>query len=197
MTLTLAGRLTAGLLAWLAAAASPATPEFDLAQLMGMMAQVDNSVVAFEETRHFAVLSTAVVRRGTLHYVRPDRLEMRIVTPIRETTEIVGTRVRVESPEGAREWDLERQPVALAWIEGIRASLAGDAATLTRHFRVALKGSRSGWELRMEPVDARVATALSRIGVRGREAQLTTIEILDAQGDRIDIVITPTAKNPS
>ena len=177
-----------------ASAVTVAAPEFDLAQLMAMLAQVDQSVVAFEETRHLAVLSKPIIRRGTLHYVRPDRLEMRVVSPIQETTEVVGNRVRVESPDGTREWDLTRQPVALAWIEGIRASLAGDAATLARQFRVTLKGSPADWELHLEPSAGSVAAALSRIDVRGREARLTSIEILDAQGDRISIVIAPNGK---
>src|SRR5262249_46700578 len=56
-----------------------ALPDFDLAQLMAILAQVDQSVVAFEETRHFALLTTPVVRHGTLHYARPDRLEMHVV----------------------------------------------------------------------------------------------------------------------
>lgn len=163
---------------------------------MTMLARVDQSVVAFEETRHLALLTTPIVRRGTLHYVRPDRLEMRVVAPIQETTEIVGNRVRVESPDGTREWDLTRQPVALAWIAGIRASLAGDTVTLTRQFRVALTGSPAGWELHLEPSAASVAAALSRIDVRGREAQLISIEILDAQGDRINIVIAPAGRSP-
>jgi outer membrane lipoprotein-sorting protein len=172
-----------------------AAPGFDLEQLMAMLAQVDQSEVAFEETRHLALLSKPIVRRGTLHYVKPDQLEMRVVSPIQETTEIAGNRVRVESTDGTREWDLTRQPVALAWIEGIRASLAGDTATLTRQFRVTLKGLPAEWELHLEPSAASVAAALSRIDVRGRQTQLTSIEILDAQGDRISIAIAPKGKS--
>jgi outer membrane lipoprotein-sorting protein len=177
------------------AAVTVAAPGFDLAQLMAMLAQVGQSEVAFEETRHLALLSKPIVRRGTLHYVKPDRLEMRVVSPSQETIQIAGSSVRVESADGTREWDLTLQPVALAWIEGIRASLAGDTATLTRQFRVALKGSSAEWELRLEPRAASVAAALSRIDVRGRETQLTSIEILDAQGDRISIAIAPKGKS--
>jgi outer membrane lipoprotein-sorting protein len=177
-------------------AATAAAPELELAQLMAMLSQVDHSTVAFEETRYLALLTTPIVRRGTLHYVRPDRLEMHVVSPIQETTEIVGNRIRVESPNGAREWDLARQPIALAWIEAIRASLSGDIATLMRHFRVALKGSRAEWALHLEPSAASVAAVFSRIDVLGRETQLTRVEILEAQGDRISITIAPPGKSP-
>jgi hypothetical protein len=174
-----------------ATAASAESPAFDLSQLMATLAAVDRSVVAFEETRHFAVLSTPIVRRGTLHYVRPDRLEMRVLTPRPEIIEVAGTHIRVESPEGRRQWDLTGEPVALAWIEGIRAALAGDGAALARRFRIALVGTAEAWDMRLEPIDARVATALASVDVKGRQAQLTSIEILDAQGDRVAIVLTP------
>ena len=187
-----AARSCAWLLVWMVAtAASAESPALDLPQLMAKLAAVDRSVVAFEETRHFAVLSTPIVRRGTLHYVRPDRLEMRVLTPRPETIEVAGTRIRVESPEGRREWDLAGEPVALAWIEGIRAALAGDGAALARRFRIALTGTTEAWDMRLEPIDARVATALASVDVKGRQAQLTSIEILDAQGDRVAIVLTP------
>ena len=192
-----AARISAGCLSWMiAAVAVAAPPAFDLPQLMAMLARVDRSVVAFEETRHFAVLAAPVVRRGTLQYVRPDRLEMRVATPIPETVEIVGSRIRIASTDGRREWDLAGQPVALAWIEGIRASLAGDTESLTRRFRSGLSGTADAWAMRLEPIDARVAAALARVDVRGRRAQILSIEILDAQGDRIAIALTPSEGSP-
>jgi len=102
----------------------------------------------------------------------------------------------VESADGRREWDLAGQPVALAWIEGIRASLAGDTESLTRRFRSGLSGTADAWAMRLEPIDARVAAALARVDVRGRRAQILSIEILDAQGDRIAIALTPSGGSP-
>jgi hypothetical protein len=69
--------------------------------------------------------------------------------------------------------------------------LAGDGAALARRFRIALTGTAEAWDMRLEPIDARVATALASVDVKGRQAQLTSIEILDAQGDRVAIVLTP------
>ncbi|SRR6266508_1326824 len=186
-----------GLLAWaVATTAAGATSSLDIADLMAKLSAVDVSVVTFEETRHFAVMSAPVVRRGTLRYERPDRLEMQVVTPFPETVEIAGSRIRIESPDGRREWSLAAQPVALAWIEAIRASLAGDVATLARLFRITLTGTSASWRLHLEPLDARVATTLAHVEVRGREAQLSTIEIVDRQGDRVVIKLEPVQRRP-
>ncbi|MEP7181066.1 MAG: outer membrane lipoprotein carrier protein LolA, partial [Betaproteobacteria bacterium] len=81
-------RLLGALLAWTVSAVAAAAPTFDLSELMASLARVDRSVVSFEETRHFAALASPIVRRGTLQYVRPDRLEMNVVTPFPETTQI-------------------------------------------------------------------------------------------------------------
>lgn len=167
------------------AAAAP----FDLPTLLAALARVERSTTTFEETRRFAVLSTPVVRRGTLTYVRPDRLVMDVVAPFPETTEIVGTKVRVKSSEGAREWDLAGQAAPLAWIEAIRASLAGDAAALARHFKATLAGSADAWTLALVPVEPAVAKALARVDVRGRGDRLTNVDIVDAQGDRVELVL--------
>ena len=175
------------------AGAAAAPPALELAQLMAALAKVERSTVAFEETRHFAVLSVPVVRRGTLSYVRPDQLVMEVVTPFPETIDIVGSRIRVQTPDARREWNLAGQPVALAWIEAIRASLAGDEAALAHRFNVALTGNLAAWEMRLVPTNARVAAALRGVTVRGREARLLSIEIVDAQRDRIVIALKPVA----
>lgn len=177
-----------GMIAMTAVAAPPA---FDLPELMAMLARVDRSIVAFEETRNYSALTAPVVRRGTLQYVRPDRLEMNVITPSPETIQIVERRIRVESADGRREWDLAGQPVALAWVEGIRATLAGDTESLTRRFRIELSGTANAWSMRLEPVDARVAATLEHVDLRGRQEQILSIEILDVQGDRISIALTP------
>ena len=187
---------TAVLLGFALLSSDPAIAEFDVPQLMAMLAKVERSSAAFEEKRYLAVLATPLVRRGTLNYIRPDRLEMQVVTPFPETIEVMGNRMRIESPEQKpREVDLDAQPVALAWIEGIRASLAGDAEALARHFRIAISGTPAVWQLALEPKEPRVAGALRRVDVTGRQSQLDAIEILDRQGDRIVIRLLSTARS--
>jgi outer membrane lipoprotein-sorting protein len=181
-----------GLAAWLiGVCVFAAQAPFDVARLMAMFAQVDRSSVAFEETRHFAALTTPVIRRGTLRFERPDRLEMNVVSPFPETVRVAGSRISIESPDGRREWDLSAQPGALAWIEAIRASLAGDAAALARSFDASLTGAEAMWELKLVPRDERVVGAMRQMTVRGREAQVASIEIVDRRGDRVVIALKP------
>ncbi len=173
------------------APALAAQAPFDVARLMSMLSQVDRSSVAFEETRHFAALDAPLIRRGTLRFERPDRLEMDVVTPFPETIRIAGSRVAVESPDDRREWDLSAQPGALAWIEAIRASLAGDAPALARSFDASLMGTEAQWELKLVPRDGHVGATLRQITLRGRETQVVAIEIVDRRGDRVILALKP------
>jgi hypothetical protein len=190
-------RACLGLLIW-AVATTAVTQQspLELTQLMTMLASVEHSSVAFEETRHLAVLTAPIIRRGTMNYVRPNRLEMQVVTPFPEKLEVVGTRVRIATSESTREWDLAAQPVALAWIDALRASLAGDVATLARLFRITLTGTSANWELRLEPQDSRVAASLSSVDLHGRQAQIVSVDIIDRQGDRIALRLTPLERTP-
>jgi hypothetical protein len=62
-------------------AISIGAPPLDAAELMALLSQVDKSSVNFEETKHLAALTAPLVRRGTMRYVRPERLEMQVDKP--------------------------------------------------------------------------------------------------------------------
>ena len=87
-----------------------------MAELMTLMARVETSSVAFEETKQVAALTAPIVRRGTLRYVRPDHLEMRVKTPYFERMEIVGNTLTIESKRGIRQVDLAGAPGPAAWV---------------------------------------------------------------------------------
>ena len=138
--------LTRSLLLALALATVPvAAGAFDMAELMALMGRVEQSRVAFEETKKLAALTAPIVRRGTLRYVRPDRLEMRVETPYFERMDVAGNALTIESKRGTRQVDLAAAPAVAAWIAAIRATLAGDRPTLARHFAFDLRGQAARW----------------------------------------------------
>ncbi|MGI8896746.1 MAG: LolA family protein [Casimicrobiaceae bacterium] len=164
---------------------------FDLQELTDILRRVEASSVAFEETKHVSSLTTPLVRRGVLQYVRPDRLEMRVETPFYERIEIVGNDLTVETRRGKRAIDLASQPAAGAWVAAIRATLAGDAETLNRHFHSRTSGDKARWKLELTPRDRDFAALIKRIELDGAQARVTAIEIEEAGGDRSVMIITP------
>jgi hypothetical protein len=183
--------LRASIIAALCAAAIAPALAFDAAELMTLMAKVEQSSVRFEETKEVAALTSPLVRRGTLHYARPDRLEMRVAEPYFEHVLVSGDRVIIETKKGRREIDLSTVPVAGAWIAGLRATLSGDLAGLERYYRVELAGERADWKLALHPVERALSDVVEKIDISGNEANVTRIAIQERQGDRTVLLLSP------
>jgi len=170
-------------------AMAPAAGAFDMAELMALMARVERSRVAFEETKQVAALTAPIVRRGTLRYDRPDHLEMRVETPYFERMDINGNALTIESKRGIRQVDLASAPGLSAWVAAIRATLAGDQPTLARHFAIEVGGQATRWTLSLIPTDPTLSQVVSRITIDGNEAQITRIEVDERMGDSTVLIV--------
>ena len=174
----------------LAAFQLSAAEEFGPAELMQAFAAIPAARTRFTEVRRSDVLRAPLELKGKLHYQRPDRLERHVLSPYQEVTRIDGDRVTIENPARGepRTYSLAALPAALALVEGLRATLAGDLATLERHYHVSLAGSREAWTLSLVPRALAVAGAVSSIQLTGSAARLTRVEIEETTGDRITTV---------
>jgi hypothetical protein len=82
-----------------------------------------------------------------------------------------------------RTLDLKSYPALVPFIESIRATLAGDLPTLQRLFTVDFAGTLARWRLTLTPRDAQVAKTVSQVRIDGVNSTLTTVEILETDGD--------------
>ena len=185
------GFLLAAALALPAAAA-----DFDLAMLMEKLAAVPASSDSFTETRHSALLAAPLVLKGKLDYQRPDRLEKNVLSPYEERTVIAGNAVTVENRtlKQTRTFSLASSAAVAALVESMRATLAGDRASLERHYSVRLEGAADGWTLGLAPRDAKLAALVKRIQIAGAQERIRRIEIEEASGDRSLMQIGAEAK---
>ena len=165
-----------------------------MTELMALMQRVESSGVAFVETRYVSTLTAPLVRRGTLRYVRPDRLEMRVEAPFFERVDIVGDLLTIETRRGVRHVDLAGEPGPTAWVASIRATLAGDRSTLARYFAFQLSGQGARWTLTLKPLDPALAGVIERVTIDGVQAQLTRIEVDERMGDRTVLLVQPGVK---
>jgi hypothetical protein len=162
----------------------------DANELLATLARVGRSTATFEETRTMAALTTPIVRRGTLRYARPDQLEMVVTAPAPERIEINGDNVTMESRSGVRRGRLTQFPAAAAWVESVRATLAGDQQALQRYFRVRVTGRMAAWTLELVPFDNELVDVVNRIVITGTQDLVNRIEVEERSGDRSVMVIT-------
>ncbi|NOV22691.1 outer membrane lipoprotein carrier protein LolA [Cupriavidus necator] len=184
-------------LAPLAGAAAPAAPTtsaaFGVDQLMSTLAQRKSGRVRFTETKYLALLDKPVHSSGELRFTAPDHLEKRTLSPRAENLVLDGDMLTVERDGKRYTMPLQNYPEIAAFIESIRATLAGNRDTLERYYELGVEGRASRWTLTLTPADSRMAAAVSQVRIEGRQDVLDQIEIRQADGDRSVMKIGPAA----
>ena len=186
-------RLLAPLLLVAASAASAA--DWSVVQLFGELAK-NNPVTraAFKEKKFLALLDRPLETSGELVFTPPDRLEKRTLTPTPESVVVDRELVTLERGGKRHTLRLRDNPQVAVLVESIRGTLAGDLASLTRTYSTALEGNPAKWRLVLRPLDPALGTLVERIEIGGAEAQVRTVEIFQADGDRSVMTIAPLAK---
>ena len=162
-----------------------AAADFTVPDLMRTLAEIPSAQARFTEVKQMSVLQAPLTVSGRLLYVRPDRIERHVLVPYDERTVISGDRVTIENRirNTKRTFALESAPGAYALAESLRATLAGDLATLQRHYSVELQGGRADWTLALVPRDPAVASLVSSVKIAGAQARILRFEVREANGD--------------
>jgi hypothetical protein len=174
-----------------ALAQSAAAPRWGLPELMRELHAVTSAQGKFVETKYLAVLSAPLELSGTLAYRAPDRLEKHTLKPVAERLVLEGNTLTIEDGRRRRSYALERNPTMRAFVESMRSTLAGDLQTLERFYEVSLEGERGKWRLALKPSDAAMQSFVREILIKGRGVWVDTIELLDPNGDRSVMNISP------
>lgn len=164
---------------------------FDVVSLFDSIAREPPGRATFKETKFLALLDTPLESTGELVFTPPDRLEKRTLKPRPESVTVDRERVVLERAGKRRSLALREQPQVAVLVESIRATLAGDLVSLTRTYSVALDGTLARWRLVLRPLDPAMATLVERVEIGGNEAQVRSVEIFQADGDRSVMAISP------
>ncbi|WP_286164129.1 outer membrane lipoprotein carrier protein LolA [Azoarcus sp. DN11] len=155
-----------------------------VAQLMQTLGKQSSGQATFVERKHLAVLDQPVESSGELRFQAPDRLEKITLKPRPESLVLEGNTLTVTRGKKQFSVRLSDYGEVAGFIDSIRATLAGDRATLERTYALHLAGSAERWTLTLLPRDQRMAEMIVRINIAGTRGQLREIEIMQADGDR-------------
>ena len=159
---------------------------------MQRLSAVKASTVRFTEVRRLASLTRPLELSGRLSYVRGGRIEKDVESPYRERTSIDADTMVVDPARGEpRRYALRGNPAAWAFVEGLRATLGGDLATLERYYRVSFSGGVEDWTLELAPRDEEMARYVETIAFRGRGAKITSIRVSEAGGNSSAMTLRP------
>jgi hypothetical protein len=155
-------------------------------QLMQSMAEVKSAKHKFTERKYMSVLTAPLESSGTLLYEAPGRLEKRTLAPKEESMVLNQGVLVIESKARhiKRTMMVNQYPAMGAFVESIRATLAGDLKTLGQYFQVKLQGNAARWHLQLIPNDQATREVVREIRMEGRGKLIDSVEIFEANGDR-------------
>lgn len=178
--------LAAGLLAGTAHAAetaAPASSAWTLDRLMSTLARNKSGRATFTETKYLSITAEPVESSGELVFVAPDHLEKHTLAPKPEHLVIDGDKLTVERNQRKFTVPLAQYPELNAFIESIRATLAGNRFALEAVYKVAIAGRGDDWTLTLTPIDARMQKVVSTITLDGTRDMLRSVAIRQTDGD--------------
>jgi len=167
--------------------------DWGVAQLFESLAKQKVTRATFQEKKFLALLDKPVESSGELVFTPPERLEKRTLRPKPESVVVDRDIVTLERGGKRHSLALRDNPAIAVLIESIRCTLAGDLALLTRTYSAGLDGSPARWKLVLRPLDPSLGVLVERIEIGGAQAQVRTVEIFQADGDRSLMTLSPLA----
>lgn len=180
-----------GVLPWLTFPALALAADWNIDTLMRSLAKHEGGRARFVETKTIALLDKPVVSSGEMNYLPPARLEKRTLKPRQEFMVLDGDNLRLERGKQVFTIRLSEQPEALAFVDSLRGTLAGDKAALEKNYKLRLTGSEEKWTLDLLPDDQRIAAFVVRITFGGSKNRVEWIRYLQADGDSTAMTIEP------
>ena len=178
--------LSAAPLATAAATPAPAaagTAQWTLDRLMSTLAHNKSGRASFTETKYLAIADKPIESTGELAFVAPDHLEKVTVTPKPERLVVDGDKLTVDRNQRKYTVSLAHYPELAAFIESIRATLAGNRYVLEQLYKVSIGGHGDDWTLTLTPLDSRMLKTVQTIKLDGTRDVLRTVVIEQADGD--------------
>ncbi|AKL99399.1 outer membrane lipoprotein carrier protein LolA [Burkholderia pyrrocinia] len=197
-TLAAAATATAAAIALAAPAQAADTGSaWNLDRLMSTLAQHKSGRATFTETKYLSIATQPVESSGELVFVAPDHLEKHTLSPKPEHLVVDGDMLTVERNNRKYTLALARYPELGAFIDSIRATLAGNRFVLEQIYKVALAGRGDDWTLTLTPLDSRMLKVVSTITLDGTRDVLRSVAIRQADGDHSVMRLQPVPATPN
>lgn len=156
---------------------------WSLDRLMSTLGQKKSGHASFVETKYLSIAAQPVTSAGVLVFTAPDHLEKRTETPKPEDLVVDGDKLTVDRNGHRFTMALTQYPELSAFIESIRATLAGNRFALEQVYKVTVTGQGDDWTLALTPLDSRMRKTISTITLTGTRDLLHTVAIQQADGD--------------
>lgn len=171
-----------------APAATAAVPTIAKDELLGLLRAVPGVRAKYREEQHLALLAAPLFAEGTMYFAPPGRLAKHQTKPATARMVVDAGRLKFADAYGKDELELAKNPVVALFVDSVLQVLGGDGDSIDRAWIVAFTGGTDGdpraWLLELRPREAPASKIVERLSIRGRDAAVTRIEVVEKGGDR-------------
>lgn len=157
---------------------------WDARDVVKGLAKENNDAARFTEIKYLQALDRPIRLDGEVRFTPPDGMEKHVTAPYEERMTVSAGWLKLERGTKTREVELERHPVAQAFVMAFISTLAGDYEALQNHYEIVLDGEARAWTLTLAPRDRELRDKVSQIKVSGNADLLQSFETLQPNGDR-------------
>ena len=175
-----------------APAATAAVPTIGKDELLGLLRAVPGVRAKYREEQHLALLAAPLVAEGTMYFAPPGRLAKHQTRPATARMVVDAGRLKFADAYGKDELELAKNPVVALFVDSVLQVLGGDGDSIDRAWVVTFAGGTDGgpraWLLELRPREAPASKPslglVERLSIRGKDAAVTRIEVVEKGGDR-------------
>jgi len=166
--------------------------DWRIENLMQIRQQIKSATAHFTERRYLQILREPLESSGVLSYVAPDQVQKETLQPKPERLSIDRDTLTIdEGPSGEkRTLSLQEYPEIWAFVESIRATLAGDLPALTRFYSVQFTGNAAAWQMLLLPEQRKMQDLVKWIRIDGSQGSIRSIETEERNGDHSEMTVT-------
>ncbi len=169
--------------------------ELTLDAILGLFAQRQHGHVLYSEQVDSALLEHPLHTSGELFFDAPDRLEKRTLKPTPQQLIAEGNQLTLIRGRHRTSMSLSDYPQLSPLLNGLRATLAGDRATLEKDFRLSVAASGSSWNLSLQPLASDAKPLYQRIEIRGHGADIREVMLERSSGERTTMTLSAPAES--
>jgi hypothetical protein len=155
----------------------------DLDVVMQGLAEVRSVRADYVETLEMSLLEQRLTTRGTLSYEAPDRITKTSASDPEQAVRFEGDTLWVSDGKETRRLSVQDHRALETLVVALRATFAGDLATLREHFHLSFQRADPDWSLELRPREAGLGGPFSSVELRGRGREIRVVRIHEANGD--------------
>ncbi len=138
----------------------------------------------FTEEKRITVLRQPLTSSGQLIFLPTQGLYRQLQKPFTQELLITAKAIRQRNASGGTTvLDLDKLPVAQAFVGAFLALFAGSWDALHTHFEVYFMQDKQQWQLGLKPINAAMAQLISCLVLEGEQERLVALWVQETNGD--------------